>query len=474
VRRAALAAAALAALGLPPAAGAHGIGGIRDLPVPGWLFYYAAVLVLVVSFVGLGLLWRRPRLENSDAARPLPSWVQRILLAPALRVTLQAVSFALLVLVTAAALFGKDDPAVNLAPTFVYVVFWLGLVPLSVALGNVWSVLNPWRAAADGAAWLVDRVGGSWSPPLAYPAALGRWPGAVLLFAFATLELTYQHAAGPRPLGVAIVLYSAITWTGMALVGRSLWLENGDAFAVYFGFLARMAPFAARTRDGSKEIVVRPPLVGLTARVERPGTLAFIAVMLGSVAFDGFSRTSWWLDRRYSIEREYAFTHPGLSELLVTGLYLLGLIVAIALVALAYLLAVAAAQTFTRPGRDLTGAFLGSLVPIAVAYVVAHYFSLFILQGQFVIPLASDPFGWGWDLVGTDTFRPNLGLLTPNLIWYVQVTALVVGHVLGLVLAHDRAVSLFRSGHAALRAQYALLVLMVLYTVAGLWLLSNG
>ena len=177
---------------------------------------------------------------------------------------------------------------------------------------------------------------------------------------------------------------------------------------------------------------------------------------------------------RYSIEREYAFTNPGLSELLVTCLFVAGLILAVALVALAYLLAVRAAQAATGPRRHLAGAFLGSLVPIAVAYVVAHYFSFFVLRGQYAIPLASDPFGWGWNVVGTGGYKPDLGLLTPNLVWYVQVAALVIGHVLGLVLAHDRAVSLFRSGRSALRAQYALLALMVVYTVGGLWLLSNG
>jgi hypothetical protein len=112
-------------------------------------------------------------------------------------------------------------------------------------------------------------------------------------------------------------------------------------------------------------------------------------------------------------------------------------------------------------------------VPIAFAYLVAHYFSLFVLQGQFVIQLLSDPFGFGWNLVGTKDFRPDLTLLAPRTIWYVQVGALVVGHVLGLVLAHDRALRLFRSRRSALRAQYAMLGLMVLYTVGGMWILSR-
>jgi hypothetical protein len=153
---------------------------------------------------------------------------------------------------------------------------------------------------------------------------------------------------------------------------------------------------------------------------------------------------------------------------------LAGLAACVALVAAAYLAAVSAARLLGASEQPLAGAFVASLVPIALAYAVAHYFSLLVLQGQFAVPLFSDPFGWDWDLFGTADFRPNLRVLTPSLVWYVQVGALVVGHGLGLVLAHDRAVSLFSSSARAVRTQYALLALMVLYTVGGLWLLASG
>ena len=468
-----LLAAALAALAVPEAASAHGIGEIRDLPVPGWLFFYGASVVLVLSFVGLGVLWRRPQLDAAQRGRPLRPWFQRILLSRALRLAAAAVSFSFLVLVIAAALFGDSAPGRNLAPTFVYVVFWLGLVPVSVLLGNVWSLLNPWRAGADGVAWLWERTGSAWEPPLRYPERLGRWPAAVLLFAFAALELAYTDPANPRALALAILLYSWITWLGMAAFGRGVWLANGEAFSVYFGLLAQMAPFAVRERGERREAVVRAPLSGLASVDGRPGTLAFVAVMLGSVAFDGFSRTSWWLDRRFSIEQEYGLTSPGAAELLRTLLNLAGLLLAVTAVALAYLLAVELARSIARESRPLVATFLGSLVPIAAAYAVAHYFSLFVIQGQFAIPLLSDPLGRGWDLLGTADFTPDLTVFAPNTVWYVQVAALVVGHVLGLMLAHDRAVAVFRSSATALRAQYAMLVLMILYTVGGLWLLSN-
>lgn len=452
---------------------AHGIGAVKDLPLPLWLFLYAGAIVLVVSFVALALLWTRPRLENSEWERPLPGWLQRVLLSTALRVVLGALSFGLLVLVFLAALLGEPSQGANLAPTFVFVVFWVGMVPLVVVFGDVWRVLNPWRAAADAVAWLAGRTGVSWEPLARYPQRLGRWPAAALLFAFTAYELAYLDASEPRSLALAILIYSWITWVGAAVFGREAWFENCEAFSAYFGFLSRIAPFGAREREGRRELFLRPPLVGLTAWDSRPGTLAVVAVMLGSVVFDGFSRTATWQNRLFDIEAEL-ISSPGLSDLTVTAVNILGLTVAVLLVAGFYLVAVAGARAVAHAHRPLVAAFVFSLVPIALGYALAHYFSLLINQGQFVIPLASDPFGFGWDVLGTSDFTPNLTVLAPSTIWYTQVGVLVGGHVLGLTLAHDRALSLFASARTAVRTQYAFLVLMVLYTVGGLWLLWLG
>lgn len=445
---------------------AHGLGKITDPVLPLWLFYYGAAIVLVVSFVALGALWPRPRLAGIDA-RPVAPVFDRIVRA--LRVPLQALSFGLLVVVFAAALVGERSAALNIAPVFVYIVFWLGLVLLSALFGNVWRALNPWAAAADGVSWLWRKLGLEWDTPFTYPQRLGRWPAAALLFAFAALELAYADPSSPRALAIAIALYTWITWVGMLAFGTETWLANGEAFASYFGLYARLAPLEAR--DG--RIARRLPLARLAEPEPRPGTVAFVAVMLGSVLFDGFSRTTWWLERRFDVEEPFALDNPGLADLAGTGLNLLGLLLAVVVVALLFRTAVAAAQRVGRSERDLTGDFVNSLIPIALAYVVAHYFSAFVLQGQLAIRLVSDPFGFGWNLFGTADFAGWIASLSANTIWYVQVAALVVGHVLGLVLAHERAVSLFR-GKLAGRTQYAMLALMVIYTVGGLWVLSSG
>ena len=452
---------------------AHAFGGVKDLPVPLWLFYYAGAVVLVVSFVALGVLWRRPKLAAAREGRPLPAAVQRAVLARATRIVLGAASFALLVVVFLAAAVGEPDASLNLAPTFVFVLFWLGLVPVVVLLGNVWPVLNPWKAAADGAHWLWTHTAGEWSTPFAYPDGLGRWPAAALLFAFASLELAYSDPGDPRSLALAIWIYSTIAWGGMLVFGRDAWLRNGEAFTVYFGLLSRIAPFGLRRANPRPQVVARVPLAALADDERRPGTLAFVAVMLGSVAFDGVSRTSWWQDRRFDAQGDLVFSSPGLAELVGTALNLAGLLAAMVAVAVAFLAAVAGARLAAATDRDLVATFLLSLVPIALVYLVAHYFSLFILQGQVAIPLLSDPFGWGWDLFGTRDYGVDLNVLSPNTIWYTQVAALVAGHVAGLVVAHDRAVDVFASARTAVRTQYAMLALMVLYTVGGMWILAQ-
>ena len=451
---------------------AHGIGGIRDLPVPTWLFYYGAALVLLLSFIALWALWTKPRLERLSQGRPLPDWLPRVLLSRTMRIALGGVGFGLFLLVAAAALVGEPSPTENIAPTFVYVLFWLGVVVLVVLFGNVWAWLNPWRAAADAVAWIAERLGAPWEPPLDYPKRLGRWPAAVLLLAFAALELAYVEPADPRTLALAIYLYSGITWLGMLAFGRRAWLENGEAFAVYFGLLSRLSPFAVREAEGRRRIVIRPPLLSVSLRGAGPGALAFVAVMLGTVAFDGFSRTSWWIDRRYDVIISVGDS-PRLAAAFATLFNVAGLVTLVVAVAVAYTLAVRSAERLSSQA-SLSSLFLASLVPISLAYLVAHYFSLLYYQAQAAIPLVSDPFGRGWDLFGTVGYLPSFGTLSANLIWYVQVGALVVGHVVGLVLAHDRAVSLAGSPRLAVATQYPMLVLMVLYTVGGLWLLSAG
>jgi hypothetical protein len=231
-----------------------------------------------------------------------------------------------------------------------------------------------------------------------------------------------------------------------------------------------MAPF--HVVDG--RIRVRWPLTGLAGPEPVPGSVAFVAVMLGTVLFDGYSRTTTWQDLSARVEGPYIVDRPGIGELLVTLLSIGGLVAGVLLVGLAYEAACALARWTVNAPRSLVSDFVRSLVPIAFVYMLAHYFTLFVIQGQFAIPLLSDPLGKGWDLFGTARVVPDLTVIAPNTTWYVQVGALVAGHVAGLAVAHDRAVTIFPQRRDALRSQYAMLALMVLYTVGGIWVLSRG
>jgi len=449
---------------------AHGIGVVRDLPIPAVYFFVGAAVVLGVSFVLLFYLWRRPLLEAHADGRALPRALTSVVLSRAVRILLGALSAGLLVLTLATALFGTTVELLNFAPTFVYVIFWLGIPLLSILFGNVWSVLSPWRAIADAAVWLLELGGREARPVLEWSGRMGRYPAALALFAFVALELAHPRPAYPRTLGIAVALYTYWALAGMAVYGRDPWTRFGEGFAVAFSLLARIAPFAVR--NGS--IVVRWPFTGLAGAERTPGTLLFVAVFLGSTSFDGFSRTSTWQDLLADLRAELAGSSQRTIDLATTFLNVGGMAFFVAAILATYLAAVAAAEKLGRVGRSLVPDFVLPLVPIAAAYLMAHYFTLFLIQGQFIITLISDPFGKGWDLFGTIDFAPNLAIVSPETTWYVQVAALVVGHVAGLAIAHDRAVAVFEGRRHALEAQLPMLGLMVLYTLGGMWLLTRG
>ena len=449
---------------------AHGIGVVRDLPIPAAYFFVGAVVVLVASFVLLFYLWRRPVLEAHADGRRLPPAISAVVLSRPVRIVLGAFSVGLLVLTLATALFGTTIELLNFAPTFIYVIFWLGIPLLSLLFGNVWSVLSPWRAIADAAVWLLELGGREARPVLEWTGRMGRYPAAAALFSFVALELAHPRPAYPRTLGIAVALYTYWALAGMAVYGRDAWTRFGEGFAVAFGLLARIAPFASR--DGS--VVVRWPFTGLAGDDRTRGALVFVAVLLGSTSFDGFSRTSTWQDLIGDVRSEFADSSQRTIDLATMLVNLGGLAFFIAAVLATYLAAVAAAEQLGGVRRSLVPDFVLPLVPIAAAYLIAHYFTLFLIQGQFIITLASDPFGRGWDLVGTADFAPNLAIVSPETTWYVQVAALVVGHVAGLAIAHDRAVAVFQGSRKALEAQLPMLALMVVYTLGGMWLLTRG
>ena len=424
---------------------AHGVGSRQDLPIPFGFALAGAGLALVISFVVLAVAWREPRFDGGDGGRPLPAWVTSAVDSPALRWTLHVIGL-LLVGYTAMAAYLAPDFATNPTAGLVYVVFWLGLIPASLLLGPIWRELNPVRTLH----LLVAKAMGS-APEDAgvrpLPAWLGAWPAAVGLLAFAWLELVAPDQATTPVIRVFFTAYFGVHVLGVMIFG-SRWLDRGDAFEVFSVLLGRMSPFGRRT-DG--RIVVRNPLANLAGLPEAPGLAAVVCVLLGSPSFARWAQSS-----------PLGATTAGTLSLLAT----------IVVIGAAYALATGLAGRATDlPRRAMPGAFAHAIVPIALGYLVAHYLTLFVIEGQRTMIAISDPFSDGSDWFGTAGRGVDLSIAShPTMIASIQVGAIVVGHVLGAVSAHDRSVRLFPRRHV-IAGQLPLMALMVAYTVTGLALL---
>ena len=429
---------------------AHGVGGRQDLPIPFELALGGALLALTATFLMLGLLWREPRISTDpDEGRPFPAAVQRIVTGPA-----WAWGWRLAGLVVAAYValgFAGPDDVDNPTPGVVYVLFWVGLLPLSLLFGPVWRGLNPVRTLHLLACLALRRDPERGLREL--PPSLGYRPAAVGLLAFVWLELVAPDRVTLPVIGGWLGAYALAMLAGATVYGAR-WFDTGDAFEAYSAVVGRLAPVGRLT---DRTLVRRHPLDGVAGLRPAPGLVLFVVVLLGSTMYDSVSNAPVWVRT----------LQEGRPVPLGTG----GLMLVIGVVLAAYAGATALAARLGG-GSPLTwaGELAHTLVPIAVGYLVAHYFTLFVLEGQRTIVLLADPLGTGADWLGTGEWTVRALGTSPDGTALLQVSVIVLGHVMGSVLAHDRALRLARD-RAALVAQLPLLVLMLAYTTAGLWLL---
>jgi hypothetical protein len=386
----------------------------------------------------------------------------------------------------------------------VWVVWWVGLAIVAAFVGDLWALINPWRTLFAWAEALWRRLSGGRALAfgLPWPEAAGVWPAVVLLLAFAWLELVFPEPAVPANIAWMALAYSAITWTGMLLFGRERWLRHGEVFAVFFGLLARFAPLEIRVEgarpcaacglgcrdlDGAcvncaacfahaapseREWALRPYAVGLLRNEPVPVSMvAFVLLVLAAVLFDGLSATpAWWAfeDRLLA-----ALAPAGLSPLVTRTLGLIGVWLAFVGAYGAICRIMAAATEERLPAGAIARRFVLTLVPIAIAYHLAHYLSFLLIQGQYVIPLASDPFGRGADLFGTAGYRVDIAVVGARFAWYLAVVAIVVGHIVAVFLAHVQAMVILPERRPALRSQVPMTALMVAFTVISLSILAE-
>jgi hypothetical protein len=435
---------------------AHGIGGAKDLPIPAEYAMAGAGAALAVSFIVLAIAWRQPRFDAATHGRPVPRWLASTVDSAAFAVAMRLLGFAFFGYVVWAAVAGPD---LLTNPTFgvVYVLLWVGIVPMSLLFGPFYRTVSPLRTIH----LVFTRLTGGRPEDslLTLPRWVGYWPAALGLLAFVWLELVYPGSTYLSPVRLWFAGYIAIVIVGAALFG-SAWFERADPFEVYSTLAGHLSVFG-RTADGT--LVLRSPLGNLDGVVVRPGLVGVVAVLFGSTAFDSFKDSNEWLQFTQSSSLSSEWLNLG-------ALLLFCLVVGVSF-------AVATMATGVEHGfarRTLPDRYAHSVVPIVIGYVVAHYLSYFVEVGQQTIAKLSDPMGNGSNLLGTANLPVSYWLTThPTFLAVLKVLSVVTGHVLGVIAAHDRAVKLLPKRHQ-LTGQLPLLVVMVFYTVTGLYLLFGA
>jgi hypothetical protein len=488
------------------AAQAHAFGERYDLPVPLWMNLLGGGAVVALSFA-MTAWFLKPETKTPAPRTDLlkAPWLRPLDSEGVLR-AVKIFSVFLFVVALLAGFIGRPDYSRNAAPTIVWVMGWVGLAFVSVLLGNVWLLVNPWLILFEWADALWRRLTRrGLSLALPYPRRLGVLPGLILVTGFVWFMLASGQAGDSRAIACVLAGYSLITWAGMFLFGPPAWLAHGEAFTLLFSALARFAPTELRVTDrgacaraqcppdknggcadcpeafllaprGQREILLRGYGAGLIVPLPLPLSMAILVLMaLALVAFEGFMDTAQWIDLMTSLGELEA--SDGIHAPLKTTLMF---VLATAILFVLFYAVCALMRAIGYKGKvreystlEIIGLFVLSLIPISVAYHMAHYLYWFITQIQFVVPAASDPFAFGWNLFGGRNFVPDRAAVSLKVIWHTAVIAIVVGHVIAVYVAHRVALNVFGTRRAALLSQIPMLFLMVAYTMTSLWMLAQ-
>jgi hypothetical protein len=480
---------------------AHGFGTRYDLPVPLWLYISGAGAAVALSFVIVGLFVQGASVVHAYPRLNLLRWgFGRALVHPVVVTTIRIFSVGLLVLVIVAGIAGTEIDTLNFAPTMVWVIWWVGTAYASALIGNVWGLVNPWNTPFKWAESFFSKINpdGDFGLDQEYPSNWGVWPGVILFFTFAWVEIVYGQSSVPGRIALMALAYTAITWSGMFIYGRETWLRHGEAFSLAFGFLARFSPTEIRVTDTTvcehclvdcmdldgncidcaecfsaaepeyREFNISPFAVGLLRNDRTPTSMmVFVVLLLSTVTFDGFTATPLWAD----IFNFLIDAIPNISVVGTIGLLAFPIIFIVVYLIFAKMMSSAGGG---KVSYDVIGrAFVFSLIPIALAYHLAHFFAFLLIQGQLIIPLISDPLGRGWDVFGTAGYTVDIAIVNARTAWFVSVAAIVIGHIVAVYLAHVIALRTIAERHLAIRSQYPMMVLMVGYTMVSLWILAQ-
>ncbi len=469
---------------LPNIALAHSFGQLYTLPVPLWLYGWGAAATLIVSFVVAALFMSAPSISSTTRPRvsgsvPLNALHQRLQHTVP---TLRLFGVFILLLCIATGFLGHRDPLRNFSLTFFWIIFVLLFTYLTPFIGNFYAALNPWRSLANG----IGRIWHNFSRGrINYPRALADWPALLLYLGFIWFELF--GSGRPKPLATFLTAYTLLNLLGVWLVGARSWFRHCEFFSVFFRLIALMAPLDYQRGEPGKagRLSLRWPVTGLLQ--ERPShisTVAFALAMLSTTAFDGLKATqsysmlfwgdpSGWLTQWHGVHPIKAievfmpwYVAWQTLCLLTSPFIYLGL----------YLLTLKLAKRLTGSQRSISQLALDfgyTLLPIAFVYHLTHYATVILNHGLKIISLASDPFGWQWNLFGTlHSFRAPI-LPDMAMVWHSQVGMILLGHIVSVWLAHRVALQVFGTRGKAMKSQLPMLALMIAFTIAGLWILAQ-
>lgn len=475
-------------------ANAHGFGQRIDLPVPLSLYLAGGALAVIISFIIVGIFVgkksatsdykRYNLLKHKNFANLVENNIFKFII--------KLVFVSILGILIFSGFFGNKNPNLNITPVATWILFAVGMVYLSAFVGNIWMFINPWKSIYEWFEKAVNRK------RLYKPIVYSLWIAFGLFFTFRWIENAFPNPANPFFLGIMLIIYSVITFAGMRYYGKHAWLRYGDPFAVFFRLLSKFSFTEVRVksknlckecssnccneekdcvncyecyekaRKEDKELNLRPFAVELsrTEKIDFSG-VTFILLILSAITFDGIKATPIWygVNAFLNLKGDIGFALLNTAGLLG----FLGIFLGI------YLSFSFLAKIFSKEKietKNVAFKFILSILPIAIVYEVAHFATLLITNGQLTIPLLSDPFGYGWDLFGTVTYRINYQIINFVAFWNFQVMLIVIGHIVAVYISHIIALKLFSNSSNALRSQYPMLGLMILYTLVSLWIIS--
>jgi len=460
-------------------AGACVLGAVYNLPIPFGMYASGAGAALVVSFIVVAFVLRAPAATGNIAAAPsgsrnvsqpsVPRWVVS---------SASCASLFALLLTIATGLLGSANPLANFNMTFFWIIFWLGLTYITALLGDLYSLANPWRALCG---WLEHASPGIFRGRLHYPAWLGYYPALVLYATLIWTELFGQIQ--PRTLSVMLLGYTGLNVAAAWMVGKDVWFRYGEFFSVFFRLIGKMAPIEYSSNSDANVtygIRIRRPFVCiLDVSADHFSLLLFVVFMLSSTAFDGAHETVPWVGMFWKGIYPMLSGHIVQPYLIWVSVYYIwqsAMLLLLPLCYLAvYLILLWLARVVTRSDatlHTLALRFAFTLIPIAFVYNMTHYYGELASQGIQVLRMISDPFSFGWNLFGTARWFTDPIVLDAGAVWHTQVGLILFGHIVSVYLAHVEALKVFPNARHAVLSQLPMLLLMVLLTTAGLWILS--